>query len=298
MGRFVVSRLPDVGGFADGDGAALCWDVLHRTAAHAIPEVIDLTGCVHFKPYALACLCGLGELGRRSGRPVQVIRPTDAKLNGHLARIGFPAFFATDWEQQEARDTNLCVTLVQWPPASQGERVIEVLAPRCDLPPGVFPQMVAGIDEVILNALTHADSPIDCIVAGQAFPGTDKVEVAVLDLGQTIRGHLAQNPAYADLPSDLAAIQLAVQDGVTGTPPGQRNWRGDPNSGAGLANLKDYCEVGGGELTVLSGSHWMTYRPDQGPVTGRIRTRFHGCLVNIRYFTGSALQNKAVEAIL
>lgn len=298
MGRFVVSSLPDGGKFADGDDAALCWDVLNRTAAHGVPSILDLSECVHLKPYGLACLCALAELGRRDGHAVEVIPPKDANFNAHLSRIGFPAFFDCEWAQQGARDTNLCVTRIEWPPASQGERVVDLLAPRVGLPPGVFPRMVAGIDEVVLNALTHADSPVDCIVAGQAFPNTDKVEFCIVDLGQTIRGHLTRNPAYAGISDDPSAIQMAVQDGVTGTPQGARNARGEANSGAGLAELKSYCEGGAGELTVLSGSHWLTFREDGGPVTGRIHTRFQGCLVNIRYFTGAALPNKAVEAIL
>ena len=152
---------------------------------------------------------------------------------------------------------------------------------------------------IALHASTHAESPIDCFVAGQSYPKTGKVEVAVLDLGQTIRVHLSKNPLHSRVRSDEEAILLAVQDGVTGTPPGQQNRRGFANSGAGLAFVREFCEGGSGELTVLSGDSWVTFRQGLAPVKGKIfGPRFQGCLVNVRFFTGYPLPKASTEPIL
>lgn len=295
---FKVDPRPDGGQFADGNGAALAWDVLSRAGRHTIPDVLDLSGCVHLKPYALACLCGLGELARHNGRTISVIQPSDDRCADHLARLGVPEFFDCEWATLDQRESNLRARRVGWPPRGAATEIVELLAPRAQLPPGTFPRMVESLDEIIRNALTHAASPIDCIVAGQAFDGTDKVEVAVLDFGQTICRHLTRNPEYSDIRTDRDAILKATEDGVTGTPRGQRNARGEDNSGAGLAELRSYAEIGGGELTILSGVSWITCRAAHTPVEGALYGGFRGCLVNMRYFTGNELPAGPVETIL
>lgn len=290
--------MPDAGEFADGDSAALAWDILRRTAAHDLPSTLDLTQCAHLKPYAIACLCALGELARRNGEPITVIPPMDIACRQHLARIGLPDFFDGEWSKGWARDTNITARCVAWPPGNEGERIVEVLAPRAQLSAGMFATMVDCLDEIIRNALTHADSPIDCVVVGQAFEKSTKVEIAVLDLGRTIRGHLVTNPKYAHVSSDEEAIRLACVDGVSGTPDAQLNRRGEPNSGAGLAYLRDYCECGRGQATILSGTAWATYSGQSEPIIGHLRRPFRGCLVNIRYFTERNLPSSVVHSIL
>lgn len=296
---FKVDPRPDGGEFANGNSAALAWDVLQRTGKHRIPDIVDLSGCHHLKPYSLACLCGLGELGKHNNRPIRVIQPEDEGCADHLARLGVPNFFdECTWKTQPPRESNLPVRRVTWPPHNAAGEIIELLVSVNDLPPGIFPTMVESLDEVIRNALTHAVSPISCLVAGQSFPGTDKVEVAVLDLGQTIRRHLTKNPEFASIDTDERAILKAMEDGVTGTPRGHKNIHGEDNSGAGLAELRHYCESGGGEISVLSGTKWITCRAEDNPVSGDFWNGFRGCLVNIRFFTGNSLQSAEIEPIL
>lgn len=298
MSTFRVSRFPDAGEFADGNAAALAWDILKRAAAHNLPSTLDLTECTHLKPYAIACLCGLGELARRRENPIRVIPPSSESCREHLGRIGLPTFFEGEWPRGAARDTNITARCVAWPPSNEGERIVEILAPRAQLPAGMFASMVDSLDEIIRNALTHAESPIDCIVVGQAFDKSSKVEISVLDLGRTIRGHLVTNPKYAHVSSDKEAIRMACIDGVSGTPDAQLNRHGEPNSGAGLAYLRDYCESGGGQATILSGTAWITYSGDTDPVIGCLYHPFQGCLVNIRYFTERNLHSSPVRSIL
>lgn len=298
MSTFRVNGMPDGGEFADGDSAALAWDILRRTATHDLPDVLDLSDCAHLKPYAIACLCGLGELARRTRTPIRLIPPLNEPCREHLSRIGLPAFFQHDWAPCAARATNIIASCVSWPPGNEGERIVEVLAPRAQLTPGMFSMMVDCLDEIIRNALTHADSPIDCIVVGQAFEKSSKVEIAVLDLGRTIRGHLVSNPKYARVSSDEEAISMACIDGVSGTPDAQLNRHGEPNSGAGLAYLREYCESGGGQATILSGTAWTTYSGENEPVIGHLHRPFRGCLVNIRYFTERNLPPQTVHSIL
>lgn len=299
MGTFRVNHVPDRGSFADRGSAALKYDVLRQVGAHEIPDCIDLTECVHLKPYSIACLCGLAALARTKGQEIELKPPKDTAFAEHLCRLEVPRWFKCGpLPEVVRRESNLPVEQVRWGDVGAAERIIEMLAPNAGLPPGVGPTMKASLDEIIKNALTHAESPIDCIVVGQAFPGTGKVEIAVLDLGQTIRGHLTKNPLYAHIKTDADAIQLATEDGVTGTPSGRLNRRGEANSGAGLHYVRSYCEHGAGELTILSGDAWVTYS-DGIPVIGRLHgSGFLGCLVNVRFYTFQGLHEAGTEPIL
>ncbi len=150
------------------------------------------------------------------------------------------------------------------------------------MPGGLRPRLADHLDEVIRNALSHAESPIGCVVAGTVYPSARRVELAVLDLGQTIRGHLTKNPRYAGIVSDQEAIITATGEGVTGTLPGELNRMGEPNSGVGLFELRSYCESGGGDLTITSGEAMVTFGP-QAPIARHFAGGFPGCLVNARF---------------
>jgi hypothetical protein len=108
------------------------------------------------------------------------------------------------------------------------------------------------------------------------------MEVAILDLGVTIRGHLSR--AYPDLADDALAIEKALQDGITGTM--GRNRFGEANSGAGLAALAQFLASTGGELAILSGSAIVSIdgsgRMGTEPLHG---APFRGTLVNIVFST-------------
>jgi hypothetical protein len=299
MSTFRVSALPDGGDFGQGANAPLAFDILKRTATHAVPDVIDLSACTHLKPYAISCLCGLGILARSRGKDVSLILPENGGCKEHLCRLDLPRWFTCGpIPSVVQRTSNLPIEHVTWPPGQAAERIIDMIAPQAQLGAGVSPRMKESLDEIITNALTHAESPIECVVAGQAFPATGKVEVSVLDLGQTVRGHLSKHPKYLRVASDQEAILLAVQDGVTGTPPGTINRRGIANSGAGLAFVREYCSIGGGQMTILSGDVWVTFGESAEPVIGHLRQRFQGCLVNVRFFTGIDLPSAATEPIL
>lgn len=295
---FQVDQRPDGGEFAAGDHASLKWDILRRAGSHELPDKIDLSSTKHLKPYSIACLGAMAELARETSKKVHIDPPVDQDCFDHLTRLGLPGFFDHEWSNQSQRETNLPLRRVNWPPGDEGEQIVELLAPRAQLPAGVFPTMAGHLDEVIRNALSHAQSKIDCIVVGQAFDQAGTVEIAIVDLGIGIRRHLTQNPNYSTLRTDEEAIFKAVQEGITGTPPGQCNPRGEPNSGAGLSELREFCEDGGGELTVLSGRAWVTFSSDRSRVTGRLHSAFNGCLVNIRFFASNYLPRAAEKAII
>lgn len=260
----------------------LAWDILRRTATHrtSLPKVVDLSDCVMLKPYSVACLAAIGIRGEGG---IGLRLPNDLRCAEHLTRIGLTQWYRVEGETPvvDTRDTNVVAQAVTSRSGEFSDRVIRVLSDQLSLAAGVASTLSTHLDEVVLNALTHADSPIGCIVVGQGFPSQGAIEVAVLDLGQTIRGHLVSNPDHESISTDADAIELATREGVTGTV-GLNKW-GEPNSGVGLFELRRYCESGGGLMTVLSGGGFLTFS-SSGPRTHKFKGFFAGCLVNVRFF--------------
>ncbi|MBL8764748.1 MAG: hypothetical protein JNM07_10815 [Phycisphaerae bacterium] len=167
-------------------------------------------------------------------------------------------------------------------PETLSDEIIRTLVGEMDLASNIAHVLANHLDEVLLNALTHADSPIGAMAVGQAFPRERALEIAILDLGQTIRAHLCGNPKNASVATDSEAIIRATEEGISGTV-GTNRW-GDPNSGVGLFELRRYCEGGGGELSILSGSNWVCFSAGKPPQADLFRGFFAGSLVNIRFF--------------
>lgn len=277
----------DAGNFAQGQVA---WDVLNAVRQHAHTPLakIDLSECIHLKPYSVATLAAIG-VARTSATPLALALPNSAECSDHLHRLGLPTLLGVPDAglNADVRDTNVPAQQIQSGPGAFSSRALSVWETQLGgLDPGIASALADHLDEVILNALAHSGSRIGCIVAGQAFPKTKKLEVAIVDLGRTIRGHLSANPKYASLTDDETAILKATEEGVTGTI--DLNGLGEPNSGVGLYELRRYCETGGGELTLLSGTRYVTFAPGQAPVIREFRGGFSGCLVNVRFFADFA----------
>lgn len=271
----------DAGDFANG---RLAWDVLNATARHnsELPDVLDLSGSVMLRPYALACLIALAA---RASRTMRLVMPKSQECADHLRRIGFQRFFSDPAaEALDPRGTNVVAERVDTRSSDFANRVMGSLTNHLRYSSNEARDLANHLDELVLNALTHADSPIGCVVVGQAFPTNHTIEIAVVDLGCTIPVHLRRNPAYASLRGDAEAIERATEEAVTGTV-GRNRW-GEPNSGVGLYELRRFCECGRGHLAILSGGACVCFSNVGAPARRAFRGGFAGCLVNVQFLPG------------
>lgn len=270
----------DRGDFATG---ALMWDVLNLVAAHrrSLPGTIDLTSIGFLRPYSIAALCALGQ---RTGRRCGLALPSDARCRDHLVRCGMPTWFTPTEPAAtiDARETNVVVEHLVDKPGNASERVVDILTKNATLAPGEGPQIKDHLDEVIRNALVHSGSDVGCFVAGQMFPKRKTLELAIVDLGCSIPVHLRRNPKYAHIKTQREAVLRATENGVTGTV-GLNRWN-EPNSGAGLYQLRQFCSSGRGELAILTGGIGAVFGQKDKPILWPYRGGFAGSLVNIRFF--------------
>lgn len=272
------------GDAGDFIGGQLVWSALNalKPAMDSPPHRVDLSRLEHARPYTVTAITALGRLSSASA---ELVLPATQHVRDFVLRSGIADHFICP----EAVDLSRSPRNV---PVKHLERVSHTFADEIShawerefggMPAGLRPQLAGHLDELMLNALSHAESPIGCIVAGQVYPSTSCVELAVLDLGQTIRGHLSKSSLYSALSDDAAAIIKATEEGVTGTPAGQLNRLGDPNSGVGLFELRRYCESGGGDFTIVSGRAVVTFGPEHAPIVRPFAGGFPGALVNARF---------------
>ncbi|KAA0215531.1 MAG: hypothetical protein DYG94_07395 [Leptolyngbya sp. PLA3] len=272
----------DSGDFVSGK--LLVWSALNalRPCKECPCDEVDLTELHHARPYTAAAIAALGVLA--DGR-ARLSLPSTQDARDFVVRSGLLNYFVCD----EASHLSQSPRNV---PVQHLARVDSTFADRISraweaefggLPAGLRPILAGHLDEIMLNALSHAESAIGCIVAAQVYPTLRCVELAILDLGQTIRGHLTKNPLHKSIGDDAQAILRATEEGVSGTPEGQVNRLGDPNSGVGLYELRHYCECGGGEMTIVSGAAMVTFGRSAHPVTGEFAGGFPDCLVSVRF---------------
>ncbi len=275
----------DAGDFV---GGRLIWSALKALApAKAQPPTeVDLSDLALVRPYAIAALAAIGCLSRRKAR---IVLPLTHDSRDYVVRNGLLEFFdSTDAGKLSPSPRAIPVRQLERVSATFADEITRVWESEFGgMPGGLRPRLADHLDEIVRNALSHARSPIGCVVAAQAYPSRSLIEIAVLDLGQTIRGHLAQNPLHASIKNDRDAIILATGEGVTGTRAGALNELGEPNSGIGLFELRHYCESGGGEVTIASGDAMVTFLEGKAPVASDFLGGFPGCLVAIRFFVES-----------
>lgn len=265
--------------FASGQ---INWTYL-RTVAEWIREnraitCLDLRNAKHMKPYVVALTAAVcKKLGTDS---LLQLGPDDDTVLGHLTRLGFQEAIGVKSLSCKQRDTNIPLEILTDRPSEAfswavAEKLIDEFPGGISA--GLKQEIANGIDEMILNALTHSDSSIGCVVVGQAFPKRRIIEATILDLGITIRGHLKNK--FPELTTDEAAIRRAMEEGITGTI--GLNRFGEPNGGAGLFHLREFIEDTGSELAILSGSSVVCLGQEGSqPLWGQ---GFPGTLVNVRF---------------
>jgi len=263
---------------SDFFGAKIAWPTINSAAAVLADAgsigCIDLSKVRHMRPYQVAIAAALAEDHHIRGRPLGYQPPDDDSVREHLERLGLPGIVLQQpGDPATTRSTNLPIQVLRGRATeSFGWDTTEALIRELefDLAAGLQASIAEGINEMVLNAASHSDSAIGCVVVGQAFPKTRVLELAILDLGITIRGHLSSH-AYPNLTDDAKAIELALTDGVTGTPKGSRNKFGEPNAGQGLASLHTFLAASGGDLSILSGSAIVCRNGQRGQKVHRLR---------------------------
>jgi hypothetical protein len=249
------------------------------TAKRDTPEVVDLSEMEALPPYAVAAVAALGALGAPA---VRLVAPNSRSVHDEVRETGVEDFFRGSLAAFSSERV-AAVGQLRGVSPSFADAITSAWERELGGSPGLRRRLADHVDEITRNALSHGDSPVGCIVAFKVDSKDRTVDLAVLDLGVGIAAHLRHNPQFSRLTNDEVAIIRATEEGVTGTAPGTLNRLGEPNSGVGLFELRQYCEGGGGTLLIASGESVVSFAAGMSPFARRVVPSLPGCLVGVLF---------------
>jgi hypothetical protein len=230
-----------------------------RLADYDEPELqIDARELSFVSPLELAGIAALVHAAAADHRNASLVLPETPGVTSYLQRMDLLRYLdgvASIEGELPADDRTDQSDVLQELTQLRGPNEADELAARIvplarkhasiDVTNAVF----MGMGEFLDNACTHASSEIGVFAAAQAYSGETSgrrgLELAVVDGGIGILGHLSRNPRYARFRQSVTAIRYALTPGVTGT---------TDHRGYGFSDvLREVARAGKGRLVVRSG---------------------------------------------
>jgi hypothetical protein len=246
--------------------------------AEASFDLRTLTFVTPFDLVGLAVLIGAAP----ARLPLAIAPPTDPNVCAYLqrmdlfARLGTRISVVPGLPEEGPREANRAlIELHRLEHPDEIDDLSREFWPRLRsrLPQELCTNLFQILGELVDNAATHGASPVGTYIAAQYYSGAtsgmpEGMWIGVADAGIGIRRHLAGNPRYREVPSDVAAIRLAVQKWVTGTPD-RRGW--------GLVQVLEAAgESAPGMVVIRSGTgEGRFYVGPSGTRTARYRALAH-----------------------
>jgi anti-sigma regulatory factor (Ser/Thr protein kinase) len=231
-----------------------------------------------FTPLGLNLLASLIHNLHLQGREIVFIPPSTEKTLQYLADQGFfdEFQFASSRNQlrQARRSTSVMLRRMHEFVGSYPIQVADWLSRNSAVPQAAVEDMVAiTLPELMNNVFDHSSSPIGCCVCAQAYKEEGRLTLAVTDLGIGFLESLL--PRYGYLETDVEAIALAVQKGVSS----KSTIR---NAGAGLYILCDWVRNQQAELEIISRDGKWKQLPNGKLELETLSFPFPGTCINMR----------------
>lgn len=238
----------------------------------ASPCVFDLTGVTFMSPAALVLLTAACHGLHKGGRQPALIIPDD-DVRTYLLRAGFfstldgiaaiqPALsrvWARIYEHRRGTNPMLIeVTKIQSGAALPEllDRVVHVLRSRLKYRKAEAFDVATAVSELSQNTFDHNAQTCGFLAMQGYGQGSRRfLEIAVADYGCGLAATLARNPRNPFVRSDVEAIRLAIQRGVSE--------HDDPTRGTGLYHLLDITYKHEGSVHIRSGSGKACFRMDK-----------------------------------
>ncbi len=236
---------------------------------------IDLSDCQYLGPDAVVVLASLVRLLEQKNLRAELLPPRDLKnlafchFSGLLGLVGIGA------EPQEHVE-NVTVPLRAFTCYDQGaiDQVVALVNRFVTMSKDTESALTAGMSELIMNILDHAQSPVGGLIAARAFRGVEEVRFAIADLGRSIPGTMRSQ--FGELKDDVVAMKAAFG--------GQRSTKSRPgNLGLGLRTLDEMVGTNRGKLYVMSRGALASRVPDKELAVSAADVVFPGTLACISF---------------
>jgi hypothetical protein len=129
--------------------------------------------------------------------------------------------------------------------------------------------------EIFANSSWHSDSKLGVFSCGQFFPMHHRLDLSIADAGIGIPRKV--NEAFGVTISPVAALRWALQEGHT-------TKKGNPPGGVGLKLLKDFIQINGGCVQIVSDRAFWQFHAGKESFSHFARP-FPGTAVNLEVNT-------------
>lgn len=220
-------------------------------------------------PFAITVLTGTIQccLQKRKGA-FTYVPPADAKLNNYLSQIGFNSFFHFDGKDVH-KDTTVELKQLRALEPLYIEALIILINSKMRLSEGMKDSLKMSLQEVLTNVFDHSKSEVGCFVCAQYYPAKNIIRLCITDFGVGIFSNLKDK---YPLSTDIDAIKLAVQEGITSRP---------GTAGFGLAHIRRFLKVNEGTLTIITGSGKVNFYSNKLE-SYNMSKPFNGTIVNLK----------------
>lgn len=210
---------------------------------------------MYAEPFAIAMIAAWAEWCRDNSIEIHVRNLT--KSAGYLWRMGLFNYLSVEYptsrlEHEEAGRFMPIKRIISNEDVRAAVADISALLHLADNPEDLAAVRFC-VSELIRNAIEHSGSPLGAFVCAQNYPKANppRVSIGIADCGIGVSAHLGRVYTRAR-DSDAAAIQLALEPGVTGALPGI--YGQSDNAGAGLFFTRSIAKGTGGHFLIYSGS--------------------------------------------
>ena len=248
-----------------------------RQQAFEEPRIdVDLRDCQFIRPAAVLWCVVYPLLARSRGSHCRLLVPTDIGVCIYLKSIGLfrilqeAGIEADDRDIPERDAGQLVLSLTRFNTESQVEELtnqaLEALRESRLGAANLYPVVSDVFAELALNAVQHAESPVDSYGLIQFYESMKgrRFVCTVADGGIGIRKSLEKNPQWADqVPYDWVAIELATKERVSGI--------NDQVRGIGLVEVLEQMRKPGRQLIIHSGQGSLQINEDMQSGARRVQ---------------------------
>jgi len=213
---------------------------------------IDFSDLEFLYPSGINTLVVIGNyLMQKRGCSIKQNFPKDAEAKNFLIESGFSHTVGIKVNRDESaapHNGSRIYKVRQFTMVDdyQIEKLIDVIEKELELSQVVRFGVHENLAELISNVIEHSESPLPCYVMGQGYVITDRIRFCIADAGIGIKNHLGKR--YTELldKNSVEAIEMALQEGITGT-------LDNKNSGVGLSYFRQFIDICKGSFVILSG---------------------------------------------
>lgn len=259
------------------------WPFVSPSDEEASGIRVDLTRLRRVAPSPLVGMAAIVASNARRGAAIEIEWPTDlnARRTLHAAGFGsalgeFGDWWIPDETLERPRRILPIIPTQNFRTEMEVESLARIIAAQFRAIDRLHSGLLSHVSDTLSEAAGNVVQHADCEDGGFALvwlrrrraSGSDQwfIEIAVADAGQGIRESLGEGQ------TDQSAVQLALQDRVTGTD--------DPHRGWGLAIMAEIASHQGRLLTVHSGNG-VVVRDSMGDRPSQAEVRFPGTLVTL-----------------